>query len=172
MAYNDYDKKKSSFFLRAKIKINKLLVRFAPANRIRTFGLRSCGFQVGKKVYIGEDLIITSPLSESDCMLEIQDRVAIAPRVTIILGSDANYSQIAAYITPIRGWVKLEEDCWIGTGSIIHPFVTIGKCAIIGSGSVVTKSVPPFTIVAGVPAREIGKIVVGPDKEMSEINFH
>jgi acetyltransferase-like isoleucine patch superfamily enzyme len=44
----------------------------------------------------------------------------------------------------------------LGARVIILPGVTIGDGAVVGSGSVVTKDVPPFSIVAGVPARQIG----------------
>jgi len=43
-------------------------------------------------------------------------------------------------------------DCWIGHGAIIKPEITIGAGAIVASGAVVTKDVPPFMIVAGCPA--------------------
>jgi hypothetical protein len=46
----------------------------------------------------------------------------------------------------------LGADCWIGHGAIIKPEVTIGIGAIVASGAVVTKDVPPFMIVAGCPA--------------------
>lgn len=46
----------------------------------------------------------------------------------------------------------LGADCWIGHGAIIKPEVTVGTGAIVASGAVVTKDVPPFMIVAGCPA--------------------
>lgn len=49
--------------------------------------------------------------------------------------------------------VEIGHDVWIGHGAVIMPGVTIGNGAAIGSGAVVTKDVPPFTIVVGVPAR-------------------
>ena len=49
----------------------------------------------------------------------------------------------------------VEDDVWIGSNAIILPGVTIGKGAIIGAGAVVTKSVPPYAIVCGVPAKII-----------------
>ncbi len=51
--------------------------------------------------------------------------------------------------------VRIGHDTWIGHGCIIMPGVTIGNGAIIGSLSVVTKDVPPYTIVAGAPAKPI-----------------
>jgi acetyltransferase-like isoleucine patch superfamily enzyme len=56
--------------------------------------------------------------------------------------------------------IKIETDVWIGARTIILPSVNmIGTGAIIGAGSVVTKDVEPYTIVAGNPARVIGKRV-------------
>ena len=48
--------------------------------------------------------------------------------------------------------ITLGADCWIGHGAIIKPEVTVGIGAIVASGAVVTKDVPPFMIVAGCPA--------------------
>lgn len=54
--------------------------------------------------------------------------------------------------------VKICSGAFIGVGAIILPGVTIGKCAVVGAGSVVTKDVPPYTVVAGNPARFIKRI--------------
>jgi maltose O-acetyltransferase len=53
--------------------------------------------------------------------------------------------------------VVIEDDVWIGTRVIILPGVTIGRSSIIGAGAVVSKSIPPYSIAAGVPARVIKK---------------
>lgn len=52
---------------------------------------------------------------------------------------------------------EIGEYAWICSRSIILPGVKIGKGAIVASGAIVTKDVPPFTIVGGVPAQIIGK---------------
>ena len=52
--------------------------------------------------------------------------------------------------------VVIGNDVWLGARVIIVPGVTIGDGAVVGAGAVVTKDVPPYTVVAGVPARKIG----------------
>jgi acetyltransferase-like isoleucine patch superfamily enzyme len=51
--------------------------------------------------------------------------------------------------------VRIERGAWLGAKSVILPGVTIGQNAVVGAGSVVTKSVPARTIVAGCPAKSI-----------------
>ncbi|HEX8228490.1 MAG TPA: acyltransferase [Chloroflexia bacterium] len=55
-----------------------------------------------------------------------------------------------------RKGIVVEDDCWLGTGSIFLDGVTVGRGSVVAAGSVVTRSVPPNSIVAGVPARVIG----------------
>jgi acetyltransferase-like isoleucine patch superfamily enzyme len=54
-----------------------------------------------------------------------------------------------------RKGVKIEDDVWIGTRATILDGITIGKGSIIAAGSIVNKDVPPYSIVAGVPAKVI-----------------
>lgn len=51
--------------------------------------------------------------------------------------------------------IVIEDDVWIGYGAQILPGITIKRGAVIGAGAVVTKDVREYTIVAGVPAKEI-----------------
>ncbi|MDH4236354.1 MAG: hypothetical protein OEV17_03815 [Nitrospira sp.] len=60
------------------------------------------------------------------------------------------------------GKVDIHDKAWIGLDAIILKGVTIGEGAIVGAGSVVSKDVPPFTIVAGNPARVVREL--GPDE--------
>ncbi len=55
--------------------------------------------------------------------------------------------------------ISIEDDCWIGSDVIILPGVTIGRGSVVGAGSIVTKSVAPYSVVAGNPARMIKKRV-------------
>ncbi len=156
MAYNNSDvKNKNGFLTRLKIKFGKSLAKSFPLNKMRVFGLRLCGFEIGNKVYVGPDLVVASIISDDSCHLKIEDRVAIGPRVTLVLSSDANWSNLMETIQPVTGKIILEQDCWLGAGVIILPNVTIGKGAIVGAGAVVNKNVEAGTIVGGVPAKYI-----------------
>ncbi len=140
------------------ISFNKILGSSFPLNLIRVNAFRLCGFKIGKNVYIGNGLLIIINSKNKTNQLIIGDRVSIAPRVTIVLASGANNSRLMKHIPIMEGNVELCEDCWIGTGSIILPRITIGKNSIVAAGSVVTKDVDPFTVVAGVPAKVIKRL--------------
>jgi len=141
-----------------KKKILKPLARFIPHSKIRIFFLRLCGYSIGRDVFIGEDLIISDDLHDKNVI--IGDRASIAPRVTLVTSSGPNSSRIQPYVTVVSGCVRIEQDAWIGAGSIILPNITIGKGAVVGAGAVVTKDVPPYTVVVGVPANAIKKLEV------------
>ncbi|MDE0582109.1 acyltransferase [Planococcus sp. A6] len=55
--------------------------------------------------------------------------------------------------------VVIEDNVWIGARAIILPGVNIGKGAIVGAGSIVTKNVPPYSIAAGNPAKIVKKLI-------------
>ena len=56
----------------------------------------------------------------------------------------------------LRGGVFIDDYAWICCRSVILPGIKIGKGAIVASGAVVTKDVPPYAIVGGIPAKVIG----------------
>ena len=65
------------------------------------------------------------------------------------------YLSTTNHINDSDGDVIIAEDCWIGTGSILLPNIKIGRGAVVGAGSVVTKDIPPYAVVVGAPARII-----------------
>lgn len=139
-------------------KFFKILYSNAPNNKLRIWALRSEGNKVGSDVYLGQSLLVITDSSAKAVKLSIGDRVSVAPRVIVILVSGANKSKLSSIIPWKVGSVEFCEDCWIGTGAIIYPGITIGVGAIVTAGSVVTKDVAPFTIVGGMPAKIIKKI--------------
>ena len=160
MAYLKHSsEKQNSFLIKFKVKLGKILAQSFPHYKVRIWGLLLCGFKVGEQVYIGPSLIVASYISEKTCELIIKDRVSIGARVTLLLASDANWSNLMDTRKPVKGSITLENDCWIGAGVIILPNITIGERAIVGAGAVVTRDVLPDTTVVGVPAKEIDKEV-------------
>lgn len=88
--------------------------------------------------------------------LSIGNNVGIGPCVKIITSEHEPLSGLPVLHSPVKfAKVIIESDSDIGVGAIILPGVTIGEGAIVGAGSVVTKDVPAFAVVAGVPARLI-----------------
>lgn len=140
-----------------KKKILKPIARIMPLSKLRIALFRMCGYSIGKDVFIGEDLIISDNLHDKNVF--IGDRISIAPRVTLVTSSGPNLSRIEPYVKVVdSGKIRIEDDAWIGAGAIILPNITIGEGAVVGAGAVVTEDVPPCTVVAGVPAKEIRKL--------------
>ncbi len=139
-------------------KLFKTAARLTPGLGLRLWLLRRCGYTIGQQVYIGEDLIICEELEDFSEKLVIGDRVAIAPRVTLVTASDPNWSRLAALFPPERGRIVIEQDAWLGVGVCVMPNVTIGQGAVVGAGAVVTQDVPAWTVVMGVPARVVRTI--------------
>ena len=126
-----------------------------PYNKTRIRALRRMGYQVGKDVYLPSDLKIALNFVYHRGELTIGDRVSIASGVIIILASHSNFSDVSKHVTQRSDTVTIEDDVWIGAGSIIMNGVTVGKGSVVGCGSVVTRDVPPHTVVAGNPAKVI-----------------
>jgi acetyltransferase-like isoleucine patch superfamily enzyme len=94
-------------------------------------------------------------------IIDIQDNVLIGSGVHIYVANHAFSDTTRPIIEQGHekgSSVTLKNGCWIGGASVILPGVTIGNNAIVGAGSVVTRSVPSFTIVGGAPARIIRKL--------------
>lgn len=103
--------------------------------------------------YIGDNF---SALSADN--LVIKKNTLIASYVSIIAenhGNDPEHNRGYGFQELIGKPVIIDEHCWIGEKVIILPGVSIGKWCIIGSGAVVTKSIPDYSIAVGNPAKVI-----------------
>jgi acetyltransferase-like isoleucine patch superfamily enzyme len=142
-------------FIRSlKKRLIKVLVRFIPGRGLRVSLLRMAGYTVGSPVFIGEGLIIVDAQYQAPQVF-IGDRVSISQRVTLVTSSGVPRSKVYKIFGSNVGPIVIEDDAWIGAGAIILPNITIGRAAVVAAGAVVTKDVPPCTVVAGVPARPI-----------------
>lgn len=137
----------------------RALAKIVFPSSLRVFFLRLAGANIGKDVTINEGFTLACSVGNENYLL-IEDRVAIGPETIFILTSDPNYSRLNDFkhlypFIGVKGEIQLKHDSWIGAGAIILPNVTVGEFSVVGAGSVVTKDVPPYTVVAGVPARNI-----------------
>jgi acetyltransferase-like isoleucine patch superfamily enzyme len=142
-------------------------------------GLSTDGIRLGRNVTLvrGAALVCTGVIARPGVGISIGDRSAIGDHSFlggqggIAIGSDVLFGpgvrvfsenhEFGDVDTPIRmqgetrAPVTIEDDCWIGAGSTILGGVHIGRGAVIGAGSVVSRDVPPYAVVVGVPARVI-----------------
>ncbi len=106
--------------------------------------------KIGNNSSIGINARISGPL-------EIGDDVMMGPNVSIFTQNHEteNIYKPMRLQTAQKEKVTIGDDCWIGANSVILPGVTIGRGVIVGAGAVVTKNVPDFAVVGGVPAKII-----------------
>lgn len=131
-------------------------MRFIPNNRTRVRFLKWLGANVGGEIFIGQNFFVFD--SGRTDLLTIEEGVGIGPNVTILIHSDPYPSKLNKTFPKTWKPVHVKNNVWIGASSTILGGVTIGEYSIIASGSVVTKDVPPYTIVGGVPAKIIRSI--------------
>jgi acetyltransferase-like isoleucine patch superfamily enzyme len=129
-----------------------------PGATFRVILHRARGVRIGKKVSIGYDAILDT--SEPQ-LITIEDGAVISMRVTVV-----------AHMREREQGVKIERDAFIGPGAIILPNVTVGHGAVVTAGSVVTRSVPPMTVVQGNPAVPVATcgIPLTPETTMKEFS--
>ena len=165
---------KESFFL----KLANLLPRSHRSDaKLRSFLLAKAGVNIGTcRVW---DRIEIRPIGAASritigqgCFINSGVRFECAPEVTIKIGNRVQIGSRCSFETMNHSVVLLEknkrggfpesvvveDDVWIASRVSILPGVTIGQGSVIAAGAVVTKDVPPFSLVGGIPARIIRKI--------------
>ncbi|WP_251424422.1 DapH/DapD/GlmU-related protein [Veillonella agrestimuris] len=111
----------------------------------------------GKHTIIGQHVFINKDVFFTDLGgICIENYVLIGPRTTLITvnhGVEPSRRR-GLLISPIH----IKENAWLGANVTVLPGVTIGENAVIGANSVVTKDVPPNTVVVGTPAKIVKNI--------------
>ena len=136
----------------AGLKISGLCTIWGPVT-IRPIGGARNIF-IGKGVFINTDVRFAAPVDS----IIIGKNVAIGPRVSFeTVNHSLNYVDgvgRSTFTCPII----VEDEAWIGAGSIVTQGVTIGKGSVVAAGSVDTKNIPPYCVFGGVPAELIKAI--------------
>lgn len=146
-----------------------VIVGYIPFHTIRNIIYRIAGVSIGRgstihmgarfydtgRITIGRDTIIgESAILDGRDRLIIGDHVDIASEVMLY---NAEHDVHDPEFKAISGHIVIEDYVFIGPRAIILPGVTVGKGAVVGAGAVVTKDVPAYTIVGGVPAKKIAE---------------
>ena len=110
-----------------------------------------CDF--GNRVKFGKGVFINhSAILSASGGIEFEDGVMVAPGVRI---ATINHDMNNRHTIYTYGKVTIKKNAWIGMNVTICPGVTVGKYAVVGAGAVVTKDVPDYAVVGGVPAKII-----------------
>ncbi len=157
------------FFLKSKLKTYGPLISYGKTIIIKQYGI----IEVGKYSRLWPDvkLVAMSQTKGSKAVIKIGDYSSLGDRTQIHCSKSVkigNYVLIAWDVNilehdhhapgganPTPEPIIIEDEVWIACRSIILKGVTIGKGAIVGAGSVVTKDIPPYTFAAGNPAKNI-----------------
>ena len=155
----------------ARLLIRLMQVMQGMKRRIRRLFFRMTLKTVGRDCVFCSGVIITDPARVSlGDGVTLNDRVIInvgPPPSEVVIGSRVTLSYGVYILTTgldyggeaKSGWdhitsrVEIGDHAWIGAGAIILPGVRIGAGAVVGAGGVVTRDVPPGTVVSGVPAK-------------------
>jgi len=112
---------------------------------------------IGERVIIPPGTLLSAFPGDKSAQIIIEDDVLFGPNVSI-------YNQTHQFDNPdipinqqgfVTKTVRLKSGCWIGINAVIMPGVTVGKNAVVGSNSVVTKDIPDYAVAVGAPAKVI-----------------
>ncbi|MFL6212860.1 MAG: DapH/DapD/GlmU-related protein [Blastocatellia bacterium] len=112
------------------------------------------------RIRIGDGNYFNRNLMIDACgYVEIGDENMFGPDVYITDSNHTFGSGVSPKAAPMQtGRVRIGNRCWIGAKAVILKDVELGDGAVVGAGAVVTRSVPPGVVVAGVPARQVSRV--------------
>jgi maltose O-acetyltransferase len=110
------------------------------------------GLSVGDECFLGDECLLD--LADE---VRLEDQVTLAERVLILTHTNVGYRDhpLQPHFPAMSAAVRIGRGSFIGANVTILPGLTIGARSFVAAGSVVTRDVPPSTLVAGVPARKV-----------------
>lgn len=121
------------------------------------------GVKIGNYSYVNNNSFIASGVIENFCSIAYNVQIGVAEHPTNYISTSPYIYDVGRSILGLDLWDEIYappiigNDVWVGSNAIILQDVKIGDGAIVAAGAVVTKDVPAFTIVGGVPAKTIKK---------------
>lgn len=132
------------------------LVRVAPRGVINVLH-RWRGVRMGRDCYIDPNAILETAYPEN---ISLGDDVRVTAGALVMTHIKApHYLRDKGYVPVVLKPVRIDDHSFIGVNAVVLPGVTVGKAAVVASGAVVTADVPPFTMVAGNPAKVVKRFV-------------
>jgi acetyltransferase-like isoleucine patch superfamily enzyme len=144
-----------SFF--GKIIQSIAMTHFPIGGKVRCFLERSRGVKIGKNVFMGGGTILDRVRPD---LITIEDYVSLSGGIIILTHSNPTIplrdilGPESRKIAPVH----IKRGAWIAVNVVILPGVTIGECAIVSAGSVVSQDIPPYSVASGIPAKVIKEI--------------
>ena len=113
------------------------------------------GLEIGDECFVGDECLID--LAEG---VRLESRVTLAERVLVLTHTNVGYRDhpLQAHFPASATPVVVEAGSFLGASVTVLPGVRVGAGSFVAAGSVVTRDVPPRTLVAGVPARAVRAI--------------
>lgn len=105
---------------------------------------------IGKHTRIGMSNVLIGPVTVGNYVILAQN--------VVMSGLNHSYEDIHLPVSKQKvstALITIEDECWIGANAVITSGITLGRHSVVAAGSVVTKTIPPYSVVAGNPARVI-----------------
>lgn len=145
-----FTKERPKVLNKGEIHIGNLVRIWSSVNQVR--------LSVGKggKLTVGDNTRLNGPTISVTGTVSIGKNCRIAPHVIIM---DSDFHDVGDRLSAGKeGKIIIEDNAWVATRAMVLKSVHIGKGAVVAAGAVVTKDVPAYTIVGGIPAKVIKKI--------------
>lgn len=131
-----------------------VMAMFAPHSTLRVILHRARGVRIGRGVLLGSNVNIDNVYPN---LITIGDGAALAGS-NVLLAHSKPPEYFRGVVDSFAAPVIIEANAWIGIGAIILSGVTVGEGSVVSAGSVVTRDVPPHSLVAGNPSRRIKEL--------------